>query len=263
MKKPLLSVLILYSSFIQAQADVKNWIVVQESGYTLHYTTIDSKNKNEYNELIKNGISSIHFFFDMKYKKGFDVFFHPNRKSLDSTWQKDWQMPQFRSECWMVASGIDTKLDVISPKMWDKESCEHIYTETKKTQQLITHELVHVFHGQLNKSPDFSNVEGIDWFVEGLATYASSQLDSTRLTEIKKAIADKNTPNTLDKFWAGKLKYGLAGSIVKYIDYKFGRNKLKELLSLTKKSEMLTTLNISEKELLTNWSAYMQNLKID
>lgn len=85
----------------------------------------------------------------------------------------------------MVASGIATKLDMISPKMWDKESCEHQYAETKKHNSSL-HELVHVYHGQLNASPDFSNVEGIDWFVEGLATYASGQCDSLRIAEIKK-----------------------------------------------------------------------------
>lgn len=68
----------------------------------------------------------------------------------------------------------------------------------KKTQQLITHELVHVYHGQLNASPDFSNVEGIDWFVEGLATYASGQCDSLRISEIKKAISGNKIPNGLD-----------------------------------------------------------------
>ncbi|MFZ4520792.1 MAG: hypothetical protein ACOYNC_03750 [Bacteroidales bacterium] len=50
------------------------------------------------------------------------------------------------------------------------ESCEHVYSEKLKTQQIITHELVNVYHGQLNAGPDFSDVSGIDWFVEGLAT---------------------------------------------------------------------------------------------
>ena len=106
-------------------------------------------------------------------------------------------MPSFKSECWMVASGIAGKLDMISPKMWDKEACEHSYSETEKVQQLITHELVHVYHAQLNNSPDFSDTEAIDWFVEGLATYASGQCDSSRIKEIKKAIAENKIPGTL------------------------------------------------------------------
>jgi hypothetical protein len=100
----------------------------------------------------------------------------------------------------MVASGIAAKLDMISPKLWDKQSCEHIYSETTHPQQLITHELVHVYHGQLNVSPDFSNVEGIDWLVEGLATFASGQCDALRIAEVKKAINENKIPKSLDDF---------------------------------------------------------------
>ena len=80
----------------------------------------------------------------------------------------------------MVASGVASKLDMLSPLQWAKESCEHDYADKLKTQQIIAHELVHVFHGQLNVSPDFSDVTNLDWFVEGLATYASGQLDKVR-----------------------------------------------------------------------------------
>jgi hypothetical protein len=127
-------------------------------------------------------------------------------------------MPEFKSECQMVASGIATKLDVISPKMWDTEACEHYYSDNQKTQRLITHELVHVYHGQWNQSPDFSNVEGIDWFVEGLATYASGQCDEQRIADVKKAITENKVPSSLDNFWTGKNKYGLSGSVVQFID---------------------------------------------
>jgi hypothetical protein len=182
---------------------------------------------------------------------------HLNRHSLDSAWQKDWNMPTFKSECWMVASGVASKLDMISPKMWDKESCEHKYEDSQKTQQLITHELVHVYHGQLNASPDFSNIEGLDWFVEGLATYASGQCDSVRIAEVKKAILENNLPKTLDSFWSGKLKYGLSGSVVMYIDKHYGRVKLKELLSFNKKADLFSALNTTAPELLDGWKIYM------
>jgi hypothetical protein len=159
----------------------------------------------------------------------------------------------------MVASGIATKLDMISPKAWDKDACEHIYANKIKTQQLITHELVHVYHGQLNISPDFSDAEGIDWFVEGLATYASGQCDSLRIAEVRKAISKSTIPNTLDSFWTGNLKYSLSGSVVMFIDSKYGRSKLKELLPLNKKSEILRSLNTTENILLNEWIIYLRN----
>ena len=124
-----------------------NWITEKQNGYTLCYTSVDKNNKGQYQKFIENGIAFVKTFFHAAYNKGFTVFIHPNRHSLDSTWQKDWNMPNFKSDCWMVASGVANRLDMISPKCWDKETCEHIYAETKNTQQLITHELVHVFHG--------------------------------------------------------------------------------------------------------------------
>ena len=236
-----------------------NWITDKHNGYNLNYTSADIKNANEYKKLIDNGMNNAIKFFDSPYKNGLDVFVHPSRQSLDSTWQKDWKMPTFQSECWMVASGVSKRLDMISPKLWDTESCEHKYAESEKTQQIITHELIHVYHGQLNFSEDFSNTDGIDWFVEGLATYASGQCDESRLAEVKKAITDNKIPTNLDKFWTGKIKYGLSGSVVMYIDKKYGRKKLIELLPFNKKSEIFMALETNEKDFLKAWKSFIQN----
>ncbi|MDB5226596.1 MAG: hypothetical protein JWN78_789 [Bacteroidota bacterium] len=250
----------LFFIFLSGNAFSQKWIVHTDKGFRVSYTSTDNSNIKNYKKLIKNGVKSVKSFFHEPYKKEFSVFIYPNRHSLDSTWQKEWNMPDFKSECWMVASGVADKLDMISPKKWDKEACEHIYTDKIKTQRLITHELFHVYHGQLNVSPDFSDVTGIDWFVEGLATYASGQCDTSRIREIKKAIADKIVPMDLGKFWTGKLKYGLSGSVVMYIDHKYGRNKLKELLKYNKNTEILSSLNITESELLIGWKKFMEEL---
>jgi hypothetical protein len=246
--------LILLSSCVQADS---KWISEKYNKYSLHYYPVDEQNIKEYIKLIDNGILSVQTFFEGSFKNNFDVYIHPNRKSLDNQWQLDWKMPDFKSECWMVASGVANRLDMISPKLWDKEACEHSYSDKIKTQRLITHELVHVYHGQFNASPDFNDVSGIDWFVEGLATYASGQCDSAIIVEIKKAVVDNKCPASLDEFWTGKLKYGLSGSLVLFIDKKYGRIKLKELLKFSKKTDLLSSLNISEPELLTEWKDYM------
>jgi len=236
-----------------------NWITLNEKKYAVHYTKIDGINSKEYLELINKGVLNVELFWRKPFKSHFDVYIHPSRKSIDSIWQKDWKIPNFKSECWMVASGDAAKLNMISPKLWDKEACEHTFSENIKTQQLITHELFHVFHGQYNASPDFSNVEEIDWFIEGLATFASGQCDSTRITEIKKIITENKTPEHLDGFWKGKMKYALSGSMVMYIDHKYGRNKLKKLLVFSKKSEILQFLEVKETELLNDWKEFMVN----
>lgn len=238
----------------------ENWIVEKHNGYNLVFTAADRDHTKEYNIFIEEGRKTVRFFFDSTYKKVFDIYVHPNRGSLDSTWQKDWKMPAFRSECWMVASGVAERLDMLSPLVWNKEACEHRYADSKKTQQLITHELVHVYHGQLNISADFSNTSGIDWFVEGLATYASGQCDSFKIAEVKKAVLDNKIPQHLDDFWTGRLKYGISGSLVMYIDQMYGRAVLKQLLPLTKKTEILSVLKITEAVLISDWKMYMQKI---
>lgn len=234
----------------------QDWLSEKQQQYTIYYTSADQGNKKEYQQFLAEGIQSVESFFKKPFASTFAVYVHPDRQSLDGQWQKDWNMPTFKSECWMVASGVATKLDLISPVQWEKEACEHSYADKVKTQQLITHELFHVFHGQLNPSPDFSAVEGIDWLVEGFATYASGQLDDGRVNEIKKAIAENKVPASLDDFWKGKLRYGLSGSVISYIDQHYGRAKLYELLKFTTKKQVLESLKLDEAKLIDQWKVF-------
>jgi hypothetical protein len=237
-----------------------DWIVESHKDYSLHYTKTDLKWKNDYVIIIDKGIRSVNSFFKEPFKKKFEIYIHPGRKSLDSQWQKDWKMPDFKSECWMVASGTTARMDLLSPKIWNKEACEHNYTDKKEAGLIVTHELFHVYHGQLNGSPDFSEVENIDWFVEGFATYASGQCSAKRISEIKKALVDNEIPMLLNDFWTGRYKYGLSGTVVMYIDKTYGRDKLKELLKFTKKDELLNFLKTDETALLHNWKDFITNL---
>jgi hypothetical protein len=206
------------------------------------------------------GIHQVRSFFKSPYKNYFEVRLHPGRKSLDNQWQKDWNMPDFKSECWMVASGVGSQLDLISPKNWENESCDHTYKDKRATQHLLTHELVHVYHGQYNSSHDFSNVTGLDWFVEGLATYVSGQCDSSRLSEVKREVIDHKIPKTLDQYWTGNLKYGLSGSMVMYIDKTYGRKKIIKLLQINSLAGLLRELNTSEEVLISGWTHFYSGI---
>lgn len=236
------------------------WISEKQKGYTIYYTSEDTENIKEYKTYFEKGKKSVTDFFQSSYNNDFNIYIHPTRASLDSSWQKDWNMPDFKSQCWMVASGIADKFDIISPKMWDSLACEHIYSNTIKTQNLITHELIHVFHGQQNESPDFSDVTGIDWFVEGLATYASGQCDSIRILEVQEALLDNKIPETLNKFWTGNLRYGLSGTVVMYLDNKYGREKLTSLLEYNNIKEVLDSLETTESEIMNEWKKYIKEL---
>ncbi|MBI3219338.1 MAG: collagenase [Bacteroidetes bacterium] len=248
----ILLALIMVSAFSPA-----DWKSEKRTGYIVRFTQQDEATRAEYVSLLDQGKKDVQTFFKKAYRTDFEVYIHPNRQSLDAQWQADWKMPDFKSECWMVASGVATKLDLLSPSRWKEDACEHSYEDKEKTQELITHEMVHVFHGQWNKSPDFSEVEQLDWWVEGLATYASGQCDRSRMEEVHKALVENKVPITLDKFWSGKNRYGQSGSVVMYIDQHYGREKIIELLPLSKKTELLDALKITEEQLLADWKKFV------
>lgn len=252
--------LLVVPIFLSSTIIGDNWLSEKQNGYTVFYDSKDKKNIKEYKIFFEKGKTAVTDFFQNQYQKDFDIYVHPSRVSLDSTWQKDWNMPDFKSQCWMVASGVANKLDIISPILWDSLACEHIYSNTSKTQNLITHELVHVFHGQQNVSPDFSDVSGIDWFVEGLATYASGQCDSTRILEVQKALLKNEIPDSLNKFWTGNLRYGLSGTVVMYLDNKYGREKLMGLLKFNTIKEVLDSIETTESEIMNEWKKYIKDL---
>ena len=253
-------ILFLGLLFLSCHSQRDLWNTYEQGGYHVSYTLLDQHNIKEYETYFTKGKRRVEAFFQNPFKDHFYINIHPSRVSLDSTWQRDWGMPDFKSQCWMVASGIAAKLDIISPKQWDSLACEHSYSNPIHTQRLITHELVHVFHGQRNVSPDFSDLTGMDWFVEGLATYASGQCDATRSSEVKNALIRNEIPDTLSAFWSGKLRYGLSGTVVMYLDARFGRKKLSSLLRYNHLEDLLLTLETTESELLRDWRDYINAL---
>lgn len=236
------------------------WRIKKCKGYNIRFESADKVDVKTYQKLIDHGISSVRSFFNEPYKNHFEVYLHPDRKSLDTQWQKDWNLPDFKSECWMVASGVGTRLDLISPKNWEHEACEHTYKDKLSTQNLLTHELVHVYHGQNNSGHDFSDVTGLDWFVEGLATYVSGQCDSSRVAEVKKALMEHKIPKTPDQYWTGNLKYGLSGTMVMYIDKIYGREKIIKLLQIDRLTDLLHELNTSEEALISGWNHFCSGI---
>jgi len=233
-----------------------DWRTESRGGYELHYAESDADDIHSYREFIDQGIESVREFFQDSWKGGFAVYIHPNRRSLDDAWRK--KMPDFRSECWMIASGVSRRLDLLSMRAWNAEACEHDPADRTKTQRLIAHELFHVYHGQSNASPDFDDVAGLDWFIEGLATYASGQCDDGRIAEVKKGVRDGASPRSLDLFWTGKWRYGLSGSMVMFLDHRYGRDKLRELLKFNKRPELLASLKISEADLIAEWEDWVK-----
>jgi len=238
-------------------ASVDDWQKSIHKNFTLYYKPGDSNNVLTFEAYLENGIKTVQEYFNKSYEKKFDVYIFPSRKELDAQWEKDWNIPGFKSECWMVASGVAHRLDILSTNRWKDEACEHNPDDLEATQKIITHELVHVFHGQQNPVPDFTGLDNLGWFIEGIAVLVSGQLDSKRTKDLIEAREQNKLPDKLTNFWTGKYRYPVSGSIVQFIENKYGKDIIRKLLSNTKQEEILKLLNTNEEKLIKDWKEYV------
>jgi hypothetical protein len=196
------------------------------------------------------GVGAVEKFFGARFAKPFDIDVFGDRKDLDAAVRRRWNMP--RTEKWMVAMGVADKLFLLSPRSWRSQATEHDGGDPVHVQQIVTHELTHVFHGQQCPKHEFDGMDSMAWFIEGLATYVAGQLDG-KMAAARQAIEAGKGPKNLDEVWTGQTRYAMAGSIVQYVDHKFGRPKLVELLKMTDNPSALKALGVDEKQLLDGW----------
>ncbi len=211
-------------------------------------------------QTIQRGRHNVEQFFAAPFPSAFVVKIFPNRAALDQYWRVTWHQPDLQSACWMVASGIASELDILSPHVWNTQACEHDPADATALQRLITHELVHVYHGQHNADQELAHMDDMAWFVEGLATYASGQLDADRLERARAELIKLGHAPALDTFWTGPNRYGMSGSMVRYIDETFGRKTLIQMLAASNQDDLLSMIDLYDDELLENWRRWMLHL---
>ncbi len=146
---------------------------------------------------------------------------------------------------------------MLLPSAWATDACDHRAGDVEEARAILRHELTHVFHGQNNVTRDFTGMDDAAWFIEGLAVVVSGQLTKERLFQAREAAAGGQAPKSLATMWSGKHKYGFAGSMVQFIENKYGRDTLKSLLPLTSNDDILAKLEISESELLHDWETWL------
>jgi hypothetical protein len=166
-----------------------------------------------------------------------------------------WGIPE--TACWMVGAADDFHLYLLSPGVWEDEACEHDPTDAEHRRLLVTHETVHVYHGQVNPSEDVGLLEEIGWFVEGLATWASGQLETAHAGRAAEAIAAGEAPAELAEAWSGPYRYGVSGSLVAWIDDHWGREAVREALAFTSWDEFEARLGMTEPEFLAGWETWV------
>lgn len=208
--------------------------------------------------LLAEATLEVERFFGAPFPRSVKLTAFPDRASFDASFPPEWGLA--RTECWMVAAGVAEEVRLLDPSAWTREACEHDPLDVQHLRRLLTHELVHAFHGQHNPSPDFVDTNGIDWFAEGLATYAAGQLADPALASAREALERGAGPSSLAKAWIGRYRYGVCGSLVAFLDHEFGRARLCELLGATSGEELLDRIGRhefpDESSLLADWSAW-------
>jgi len=221
--------------------------------FTLEAEPIDAAVARTLEPVLRRGVAAVEAFFGAPFVHDFAVTLFPERAALDASFPPEWGLTH--TECWMVATGVADGVRVLSPRVWKQEACEHDAADAEHVERLLTHELVHVYHGQHNPSPDFVDVQGIDWFAEGLATYASGQLTPERLARVRAVLESGAGPASLAVAWTGPERYGISGSLVAFVAGRTGDAGLAALLGATSAEELLERLDTSEEELLEGWRA--------
>ena len=201
------------------------------------------------------GRERIETFFGKPFPQSFVVEIHPDRKAFDAYFDQRWHLP--KTELWMVASGVADRLTILSPRVWKSEAAEHDPGDEKHLHELIVHEMVHVFQGQHNPHPDFDGLDELGWLVEGLAVYVSGQLEGSHRLSAHQAIEAGKTPAALSEAWSGRYRYGVAGSMAEFIDLRYGRQTLIDLLPMTTNDQALKRLETTEADFLTAWKAHV------
>jgi hypothetical protein len=256
----LIGLVISVNAFAQNPAgDGSAWIEAKGKTYTFYFTNADKTEVASIKDYLSLGHSRVTKFFSKKFPRQYAVKVFPDRKSLTAFWRTAWGAPDFEPECWMVASGDDKTLAILSPRVWKTEACEHDPVNKVDTQALITHELVHVFHSQVSPKPSFEGMDNLGWFIEGLAVYGSGQLDIGKMANAFEAVETGKDPSELKNAWSGKYRYGVSGSIVKFLGDKVGKDTLLEMMRQTTQDGILGLAGVSEKQLLDQWKALVRS----
>lgn len=233
------------------EAELSRPIAIEHAG-------VDGDVSSQLAGFAARGRESVEQFFDTRMQAPFTLRVFSSRAELDAHWREVWDMPDFESQCWMVASGGEDELVVLSPEVWATQACEHDATDERRVALLIAHEVVHVFHHQVHPRDSFDGFEPIGWLVEGVAVFASGQLASDHLATAADAIAEGAAPAELESAWSGKYRYGVSGSLVAYVDARWGRYVLLELMTMSTEAEILERLGVEETELLGAWADWVR-----
>lgn len=224
-------------------------------GSTLRFVAADRETAAALRPRLETGRRAVETYFGAPFAEPIAVTLAPDRAAFTAVLRAEWGVPE--TQCWMVGTGVADFLVILSPRDWAAEACEHDASDTQHVQDIVTHELTHVYHGQHNPTRDFDGADEVGWFAEGLAVVVAGQLDRGRMSDPREAVRAGAVPARLADAWSGRYRYGVSGSLVRYIDATWGRDAVRDLLAVTTQAQLLARIGVTEQELLDRWKAWV------
>ena len=228
----------------------------EQTGYRLEYVAADRAVAQSLVPMIDRGRGIAEQFFGTTYPSSFVVRVFPDRTSLTARWRVAWNQPTLQTECWMIAGGWATELDILSPSVWRTEACGHEGSNSSHVANVVAHELVHVLHGQRN-SAFLSLLATSPWIVEGMAAFASGQWATEYAGSARATVSAGFAPETFAALWTSPANYALAGSVFAYVNQRFGADAVRQVLTVRTEAELLTALSTDATALLREWRAWV------
>jgi hypothetical protein len=201
------------------------------------------------------GRASVEAFFQRELGAPITVRVYPDRQSLVAYWRSAWNQPSLEPECWMIASADDRLAVILAPRLWSTAACGHNGSDAEHVRRVVAHEIVHILHRRANGAPGFV-APNLWWFVEGAAVLGSGQLDAAARSRVRALVTDYS-PATPQSALSGPSGYDVVGSMAHYIDQRYGRASLADLLTARNEGELFERLGTSSAQFLADWRAFV------
>jgi hypothetical protein len=116
-----------------------------------------------------------------------------------------------------------------------------------------------VYHGQRGPDPEFERSDEMGWFVEGVAVWASGQMDEKRWVQAREAVEAGRAPARLEEAWSGSARYAVCGSMAAYLGERVGREGVLGMMEKGSTGEVLEVAGMGEEEFLKSWEGWLKD----
>jgi hypothetical protein len=222
-----------------------DWLTRQVGGVTYTYAEADAALVTAIAPVVATEAGRMTEFLGLALARPYGVTVSPDASTFDSRFRIAFG---FVPQCWVIATASAAGIELLSPRAW---RCGHDPSSTEHLRRVLAHELVHVIHAQ---QPE-TGYPFLRWFQEGLASYASGQLDAEYRGQAQARFSQGYVPTSLEAMMNDSAAYGLAADLICYIDRIWGRSALRAMTRAPNTTAAVAMINESEASLIARWRA--------